>query len=122
MDLSILRVEAQGDEKKEYVILRAKEKCNLKEYMIFDETFKSDGSASNKHRHVFIFPDWEVKENEYLYLFTGTGENKKGTSKDGSVASYFYWGLNSPVWNEGGDKVHLIKVKSAIAHKIPKVA
>ncbi|CAI8878442.1 hypothetical protein [Pseudomonas brassicacearum] len=122
MDLSIIRVEEQGDEKKEYVILRAEEKCNLEGYMIFDETFKNDGSASNKHRHVFIFPNWEVKKNEYVYVFTKSGENKRGESAVGNAASYFFWGLNSPVWNEEGDKVHLIKVRSAITHKVPKIA
>ena len=97
-----------------------KEDCNLKGYMVFDETFKNDGSASNKHRHVFIFPSWEVKKNEYIFLFTRTGENKKGKTLDGTAASYFHWGLKSPVWNEEGDQVHLIKVKEAITHKVPK--
>jgi hypothetical protein len=122
MDLKVIRVREQGDEKKEYVTIQAKEDCNLEGYMIFDETFKNDGSASNKHRHVFIFPDWEVKKNEWVFLFTCSGKNTRGKTKDSSPASYFYWGLKSPVWNEEGDKVHLIKVESAMTLKVPSVA
>ncbi len=119
MDLKIGEVRAQGDETKEVVVIRALKDCNLKSYMIFDETFKSDGSTSNVHRHVFIFPSWEVKQNDYIFLRTRVGTNRKGKTKQGDPANYFHWQLNSPVWNEKGDKVHLINVESAITFKVP---
>lgn len=119
MDLKVVQVRAQGDEKKEVVILRALEDCNLKGYMIFDETFNSDGSTSNKHRHIFFFPSWEVKKGDQIFLRTRAGINIKGKTLEGDPASYFYWGLNSPVWNEEGDKVHLIKIQSATTLKVP---
>ncbi|WP_339508246.1 hypothetical protein [Pseudomonas sp. RL_35y_Pfl2_P42] len=122
MDLTVVSVGGQGDQKGEYVALRAKEDCNLSGYMIFDETYKNDGSASNKHRHVFIFPNWTVKKDEYIFLFTRSGKNERGMTQKQTPASYFYWGLKSSVWNEGGDKVHLIKTASATAFKVPSVA
>lgn len=121
MDLKVVSVGEQGNEEKEYVALSAKEACNLKGYIIFDETFKNDGSASNKHRHVFIFPSWEVKKGELILVFTRPGKDKRSAVGDIPVSN-FYWGLKSPVWNEEGDNVHLIKVASTITFKVPSVA
>ncbi|MDR6915103.1 hypothetical protein J2X66_001968 [Pseudomonas sp. 3296] len=122
MDLKVIEVRAQGDETKEVVVMRALKDCNLKGYMIFDETFKSDGSTSNVHRHVFIFPGWKVEKDDYVFLSTRAGTNRKGATTEGSAAHYFHWNLNSPVWNEKGDKVHLINVENAITFKVPSVA
>lgn len=122
MDLKVIKVSEQGDEKKEYVTLQANEDCNLEGHIIFDETFNNNGSPSNKHRHVFIFPRWEVKKNDYIFLFTKSGENIRGVTTSKKPASFFYWGLKSPVWNEEGDKVHLIQVKTASNFKVSSVA
>ncbi|MCX2546577.1 hypothetical protein [Pseudomonas sp. COW5] len=121
MDLRVSEVRAQGDEKKEVVVIRALKDCNLKGNIIFDETFKSDGSTSNVHRHVFVFPNWKVEKGDHIFLRTRSGENRKGETDKGNVAHYFHWGLNSPVWNEQGDKVHLIKVESATVFEVPSV-
>lgn len=119
MDLKVIAVRAQGDEKKELVLIRALKDCNLKGHMIFDETFKHDGSSSNAHRHVFIFPSWEVKKDDYIFLRTRIGINRKGETEEGTPAHYLHWNLNNSVWNEKGDKVHLINVESAITFKVP---
>ncbi|MGE1091361.1 hypothetical protein [Pseudomonas zeae] len=121
MDLRVAEVRAQGDETKEEVVIRVKKDCNLAGYMIFDETFKSDGTVSNKHRHVFIFPDWEVKEDDHIFVRTRVGKDAKGKTKQGTPAHYFYFGLNSPVWNEEGDKVHLIKIEKSIEFRVSRV-
>ena len=68
MDLKVISAGGQGDQKSEYVVLQAKKDCNLNSYMIFDETYKDDGSASNKHRNVFIFPD--VKPSQDTKIIT----------------------------------------------------
>lgn len=122
MDLKVISVGGQGDQKSEYVALQAKKDCNLNSYMIFDETYKDDGSSSNKHRHVFIFPDWTVKEGEWIFIFTRSGSNNRGVTQQKKPASYFYWGLKSSVWNEEGDKVHIIKTESKATFKVPSIA
>lgn len=64
--------------------------------MILDNTYDTNGVASNKHRHVFKFPDWTVEKNEYIFLTTKPGLNKKWQTNTKEPASYLYWGLNSP--------------------------
>lgn len=121
MDIKIVTVLHQGDEKKEYIVLQALDKCNLKPYMILDNTYDTDGVASNKHRHVFKFPDWTVEKNEYIFLTTKPGLNKKGQTNTKEPASYLYWGLNSSVWNQSGDKVHLVKITDSTVFNVPSV-
>ncbi|MEE5086703.1 MULTISPECIES: hypothetical protein [unclassified Pseudomonas] len=122
MDLKVMSVGGQGDQKSEYVALQATKDCNLNNYMIFDETYKDDGSASNKHRHIFIFPDWTIKKGEFIFLFTRPGSNNRGVTQQKNPASYFYWGLKSSVWNEEGDKVHIVKTESKATFKVPSIA
>lgn len=122
MELKLLSVTAQGDAAKEYLTLRALEDCNLKNYMIFDSTFNSDGAPSNKHRHVFVFPNWAVEKGDYIFLRTRPGSHGKFTTSNGFPAHGFHWGLNSPVWNETGDTVHLIKIHSVKNLKVPATA
>jgi hypothetical protein len=113
MDLEIRKVSGQGDVNQEYVNILAKKDCNLQGYMVMDETFSSDGSPSNKHRHVFIFPNYQVKKGDRIFLRTEVGKDTKCTTVDGNPGHRFHWGLKSPVWNEGGDKVHLLKIQDA---------
>lgn len=118
MDLKVTKVTGQGDEKKEYVTIRANKDCNLKGYIVFDDTFNEDGSKSNKHRHIFIFPDREVKKDDRIFLRTRAGKDSRGLTKTGTPAHRFHWGLNSPVWNEDGDTVHLIKIQGQQDFKV----
>ncbi len=74
MDLKVMSVGGQGDQKSEYVALQATKDCNLNNYMIFDETYKDDGSASNKHRHIFIFPDWTIKKVSLYFFLLAPGQ------------------------------------------------
>lgn len=122
MDLEIKKVAGQGDVSEEYVNILVKKDCNLQGYMVMDETFNNDGTASNKHRHVFIFPNYEVKKDDRIFLRTGVGKDMKCKTVDGSPAHRFHWGLKSPVWNEGGDKVHLVKIQNATHFIVPSMA
>lgn len=121
MELKLVSVTSQGDPAKEYLTLRVLEGCNLKNYMVLDSTFNSDGTTSNKHRHVFVFPDWEVEKNDYIFLRTRPGKHGKFTTSNGFPAHGFHWGLSSPVWNETGDTVHLIKMSAVKKLNIPAI-
>jgi len=118
MDLKVMSVHGQGDKTEEAVVLRVLKNCNLKGYMILDETFDAKGKVSNKHRHVYDFPDLEVKKDEYVFLMTRVGTNVRGKAKNGEPAHYFYWGLNNSVWNDSGDTVHLLKIEDAASFQI----
>lgn len=121
MELTILQVNGRGAASTEYIIFSVLSDCNLKNFMVCDKTFNSDGTPSNKHRHVYFFPSCEVKAGEYVWLNTGPGTNRKGQTLGGQRAHEFFWGLNSSVWNDSGDKVHLIKMSAIETLDVPPV-
>ncbi|MEW5620462.1 hypothetical protein ABGT18_03890 [Pseudomonas putida] len=121
MELKLLGVRNQGDASQEYLIIKVLKDCNLNKFMVCDQTFGSDGSASNKHRHVHFFPSFEVSEGDYVWLNTRQGSYYKGLTQDGSRGHAFFWGLNSSVWNESGDRAHLVKISGVEFLDVPAV-
>lgn len=83
----------------ERVVLRALADCNLSGYLLFDSTYDERGMVSNKHRHMFLFPNQAVKKGDYVWLHTGHGESHHHNNTEKTTTYNFYWGLNCSVWN-----------------------
>lgn len=107
MDLQILKIEKE--EGKEMVVMKASEDCNLASYIVFDSTYEED-EQSNLHRHSYMFPNQNVKANDFVLLYIGDGDENNYPNRVGSTTWEFYWGLDVNVWNTNGDEVVLVKV------------
>ena len=59
MNLEIRNV-ADNATDEERVVLYVLADCNLNDYLLFDSTYDEEGEISNKHRHLFVFPDLQV--------------------------------------------------------------
>lgn len=69
MDLKLIKIkDARTDN--ERVVLKVLSKCNINSYILFDTTYDESGIVSNKHRHIFIFPDLVVAEGDFIWLYT----------------------------------------------------
>jgi len=101
--LEITNVENEGRE--ERVTFTAQAETNLRNYLIYDTTFTAEGEQSNKGRHVFRFPDYEVEACQEITLIIKTGIKIKRPAT-------FYWHRSSPVINDTGDHLVLIEIKS----------
>lgn len=44
---------------------------------MFDSTYDEEGNISNKHRHMFVFPDQNVKKGDFVWLYTKKGNYYK---------------------------------------------
>ncbi|ENU3034824.1 hypothetical protein ACE4MK_002403 [Escherichia coli] len=110
MSLKIVGVKDAGDDENERLILKVTDDCNLKDFMVMDCTYEN-GQVSNKHRHVYFFPNKSAQEDEYVILFTRSGTNRTGVwnSSDDTVTHRFYWGLDTTIWNEDGDEALVLK-------------
>ncbi len=62
--------------------------------------------VTDQEDHEYWFPNHEVKQGDYVLLFTGSGSN---SSSNG--VHKFYMGL-TPIWNDTGDDVVLLKPSS----------
>jgi len=97
----------KADGEDERVVLYATEDCDLGNYIITDATFGKQGGSSNLFRHVFEFPTYEVKKDEWVVLYTKKGRrSKKGNTH------FFYWNADHNVWNDDHDTVTLLKISA----------
>ncbi len=96
---------------------------NLRGYAVVDRTFTETGQLSNEFRHIFVFPNLTIAENDWIRLFTGTGSYSKVLSSDKkSYVHSFYWGSSACVWNNnGGDLASLIKFTHINSVQVPAV-
>ncbi|WP_395443254.1 hypothetical protein [Caulobacter sp. UC70_42] len=120
MKLKIVDVKSKGDYDNEYVVLRATADCNLKDYMVCDETYDAAGK-SNLNRHSYWFPDHLVTKGDYVTVWTKTGKNIVGQMESGDPAHRFFWNLKEAVWNDSGDVAHLVEIADVASKTVPAV-
>lgn len=89
MDIEISGVLREGDE---CIILKVVDDCNLWPYVLIDNTYGPDGKVSNINRHLFIFPNKNVSEGDYIAIYTKVGTNTSFTNSQGSTTHKFFWG------------------------------
>lgn len=113
MDLKVIGIRNAG-ESSERLLIRVENDCNLRGYMVVDNTYDENGQLSNVDRHVYVFPSHEVKKGNIVRLYTRRGIDKEtdGTfGKTESVKYYnFYWGYDDgcTVWNKDGDTPYIL--------------
>ena len=107
MDLQLINI-SDRDNDDERLIIKVIRKCNLNEYIVIDTTFDEEGIVSNKHRHVYIMPDIDVEEGDFVWLFSKEGVYQTHKNTSHTITHKLYWGLGVKVWNNEGDTAYLI--------------
>ncbi|SEO68296.1 hypothetical protein SAMN05444671_4159 [Flavobacterium sp. CF108] len=121
MSLKIHRVKNSNDPQKEFVILKATGKVNLKDYAIVDKTFDSGGKISNEFRHFYNLPNLEINLGEWAFICTGTGKNRV-INQDSKIIHLLHWNAKECVWNDqGGDTATLIKFDVINSVTVPPI-
>lgn len=107
MDLKLIKIkDARTDN--ERVVLKVLSKCNVNSYILIDTTYDENGIVSNKHRHLFVFPDLVVEEGDFIWLYTKPGAYATHANTSGTITHNIYWGVNSYIWNNEGDRAYLM--------------
>lgn len=107
MDVKISGILNRGTDD-ERLVLKVLRNCNMNEYVVFDTTFDENGVVSNKHRHLYVFPQKDVKANDTVVLYTKRGNYSTIYNDNGTTSHFFYWNLDIHVWNNEGDIVYLV--------------
>ena len=106
----------------ELVILNAIGDINTKGYALVDRTFDENGKPTNEFRHIFVFPNIEVKKGEKVVVCTGKGKSGPKRLDSGEKFHALYWGANECVWNDdGGDTATLINFTVVNSVVVPPV-
>lgn len=122
MDLKIINVKDIGDIDNERAVFKALNDSNLKNLMIADNTFDDEGEPSNKHRHLFKFPNKDVKKDDRIVVYSKEGNPKSRISKNKKCnLHFFYWNSEKTIWNKDGDKCHLIEIKNVKSKSIEAI-
>jgi len=111
--LKLISINNTGNVQSEHVFLAVNADCNLGDYLLTDSTYGSDEAPSNKLRHVFFFPQLEVKKGDYVVLWTQSGKYSKGETTNKKAQHNVYWGLKETVWNVNGDRAFLFTAPRA---------
>lgn len=120
MDIQILKVKDAGNIEDERIIFKVDNDCNINWYLIFDNTFDEDGRLSNVWRHLYIFPNLNVKAGDFIWLYTKSGTNFCRSNDSNTTTHLLYWGMQNTIWNSGnGQEVaHLVKYVDSQSKRI----
>lgn len=113
MKIKIENVVDKGNLDRERVLLKVLSNEDLKNYVIMDSTFNSEGDISNTGRHAFKFPMKEVKKGDYICLFTkkmDTTSKSEFANSIGSITHCFFWNREASVWNKNNDNCYLLYI------------
>jgi hypothetical protein len=93
----------------ERVWMEATDDLDLGNYFLIDTTYDEDGTLSNKWRHIFEFKSKWVEKGEFVCLYSKAGEDQTDFTTDtGATYHKIFWGLGERIWNNTGDRAHLI--------------
>lgn len=115
MDILIIKVKDAGNIESERIILKVERDCNINWYLLFDNTFDEKGNLTNLWRHLYIFPNLEVKSGDFIWLYTKSGTNSYRSNDSNTTTYLLYWGLQNTIWNSGGENevAHLVKYEDS---------
>jgi hypothetical protein len=103
MDITIHSVDNKGDLTNEAIWFVIKEDINIGKYILSDTTYLESGEVSNELRHIYLFPNKNLKKGDWVVLYTKNGNNSSFLNKTKTTTHIYYWNLGHSVWNKGGD-------------------
>ena len=108
MDLVLRKIADASLADKERVIIKVLKTCNLNRYILFDTTYDENGIRSDKHRHVYVFPNLIVNEGDFIWVYTKQGVYNIHDNNSGTKTHNLYMNLNTTIWNNSGDTAYLL--------------
>ncbi len=100
----------------ERLILKVNQDDNLANNAIVDSQSTIFGRVPKKNRHVFWFPNREVKAGDSIILYTKRG--KVVAPVKGEQRHLFYWNLDDGIWTSKNDSAILIRMHDWALKKV----
>jgi hypothetical protein len=100
MKLELRSIAAPGDLGKERLVLKALSDMDVGDYAVLRSGIGDSGGPTSGRKRAYWFPDVSVKAGDTVVLYTKTGKRSKKTLDNGGTAHFFYWGSETPLWDE----------------------
>ena len=109
MILKIDSIVKSKEPKGECILLEGLKDTNLQGFAIIAET-----EEKNTHNasHLFKFPEWQVKQGDYVRIYTGLGTPKTKRNLLESKTHFFYWENESSFFSKKAGNIELVQYKS----------
>ncbi len=109
MEVKIIGIGDKGIQAHERIGLKALRACNLKFYMIF-KTNLTDSGFYHKSKESYWFMPQELNEGDKIVIYTRKGTDSYKENEDGTKTYFYYWGLDTPIFNTEKSGVVLSEV------------
>jgi len=100
----------------ERLVLKVLIDDNLSNYILIDSQSTTFGKIPKSDRHVFWFPNREVKKGDTIIVYTKRGKPSKTAAEDGRHV--FYWNLDNGIWTSKNDSAVLVRIMSWTLKKV----
>ena len=111
--LTLVGIRDANEIASERVVLRVVKPANLIEYLILNAGSRKPDAIRDLNQHVYWFPKFDVKEGDFVRLYTRSGRDLTRDGKYGDdKARYhdFFWGKDEPVWRGTSNAVVLVEL------------
>ena len=98
MKIEIRKIADKGNIEKERLVLKVTSDTDIGDYVVL-QTGYNDGEITIETFYTYWFQYKSALTDDYVVLYTKTGEDKEKTIANGSTAHFFYWGLEDAIWN-----------------------
>ena len=98
--LKLLRIENAGILEEEKIVLQAITDTKLGNYIVLQSKKSPDGKVfSGVVPSAFWFTTMDVKQGDFIVLYTKVGVRSQKQGSENEPSSYFfYWDLEQPIW------------------------
>lgn len=110
-NIKIQSIAEGGIANKERLVFEATGVDNVGLYVAFLTKETTPGRISSNPKHVYWFPDQDVKEGDKIVLYTKKGISTKRSNTNGSTTYFYYWGLDNTVFSDPSDTIALLKIE-----------
>jgi hypothetical protein len=103
MKLIIRKIYSKGNYRKECVVLKVLEDCDMGCHIVSKAGFSDASKEAVRCKQAYWFPDQKVKKGDFVWLYTRAakaGEGGSWSSGPNSTTYTFFWDLTREVWDK----------------------
>ena len=99
MRVQIRSIEDKGNLSLERIVFRVERELDIGDFMLVRTAFEG-GHVTTEVMNTFWFPDKSVNGGDIIVVYSKSGKERRKRISDNRRAHFFYWGQESPLWDD----------------------
>ena len=117
MKLLLIAVENEGKLDSERVVIDVAQDCLLSDYILVVSSW-TPSSLHSPAKLNYEFPEQNVKRGDFVFLYTGAGQDSQHENTANTTTYVYYLGVKSTLWQENQSVALLIEVNDLCALRV----